>query len=357
MKIAILHLTMGLVDRGSEISTDLIASYLSQKHDVYVFQAGQVTAKPYQVISIPLIQSPPNPAPRHLLDKLLFRLQLDKNSLLVRKFTNLALKKLISLKPDVIIATNGPQQLKILRHARLSSKLVVFGRAGIGFHDARSLKLSPDLFIALSQKAYSWAKQINPNIKITYIPNPIDVNRFSQAKPISPSLSRPIVLTVGALTAYKNITPVVQAVAQTSFSHLIIGSGEQENTVKSLATKLLPNRHEILSHIPPHQLPSYYQAADIFCFVPQPQEAFGRVYLEAMSAGLPIVATDDEIRREIIGSKGFFANPNDLNDLVAKLTQAQKLDKPVSYTNQLKPYTIEIVGQQIEKAFHELIQN
>ncbi len=357
MKIAILHLTMGLVNRGSEISTDLIAHYLAKKHDVYLFQAGHPHTHKYRIFQIPITKSPPAPAPRNLLEKLLFRLQLDKNSLLVRQFTNLALKQLISLKPDIIIVTNGPQQLKSLRHARLSSKLVVFGRAGIGFHDAHNLKLAPDLFIALSQKAYSWAKQINPHIRIVYIPNPIDVKTFSQAKPQKLDLPRPIVLTVAAFTQYKNIPTVIRAVARTPFSHLIIGMGEMESEIRHLAHQLLPQRHQILTNILPHQLPSYYQTADIFCFLPESQEAFGRVYLEAMSAGLPIVATDDEIRKEIIGPKGFFVNPNNLDEIVAKLNQAQKLKKPISYLNQLKPYTIEVVGQKIEKAFHELIQN
>jgi len=351
VKIAFLHFTMGLVNRGSEISTDIIATALGKQHQVTVFQSGPLISKVYKTICIhPLVQAP-TPAPTNIITKLLSRLYLDNASITAKKFTQQCIPELQKLKPDIIIATNGLPQLKVLKKANLNAKIVVFGRAGIGYHDKDSLKARPDLFVALTPQAKLWANTIaKPTTKVVYIPNPV---MKVEAKAIDLNLPRPIVLTVGALSRYKNIPAVIKAVSKLQASLVLIGDGEESAHVQS-ALSHFPGDFRWLKHVDPTEISSYYASSDIFCFVPDPQEAFGRVYLEAMAVGLPIVASNDPIRRGIVGAKGHYADPHNLDSVVSALQTASTTGR-VDYTKDLMPYQPKTVVAQIEKEINALI--
>jgi glycosyltransferase involved in cell wall biosynthesis len=355
MKIAFLHLTMGLVNRGSEVVIDSLASSFAKSHDVLVLQSGPVAKKSYQVKQLNPLISPPKSAPRHILDKILFRLHLDQESGAVITFTKAALKPLNEFNPDIIIAVNGPLQLKLLRFSSLTAKLVAFGHAGIGYHDRDTLAATPDLFIALTKPAEIWArKNSKSSTKIAYIPNPLDLSHFKKSKKAKLNLDHPIVLTVGSLSAYKNILTVADAIRSTPSSWLLIGDGDQSvDLTRSLST--LTNSFLWVKHVEASLIPSYYLASDVFCFTPDPQEAFGMVYLEAMAAGLPIVASDDAIRREIIGEQGIYVDPHDVESIASGISQALKLGK-VDYSQQLKPYQLKHVVSQLEQEFYDLIK-
>jgi glycosyltransferase involved in cell wall biosynthesis len=88
--------------------------------------------------------------------------------------------------------------------------------------------------------------------------------------------------------------------------------------------------------------------------VPDSQEAFGMVYLEAMAAGLPIVATDDEIRRSIVGKQCIYVDPQSESALSEAILQATKLGR-INYKAELKPYSLPSVVKLIEENFYALI--
>ena len=44
--------------------------------------------------------------------------------------------------------------------------------------------------------------------------------------------------------------------------------------------------------------------------------------VEAMASGLPVVATDDPIRREIVGDAGLFVDPTDTNKFANTIEKA-----------------------------------
>ena len=346
---------MGLVDRGSEISTDLIASKLAKKHKVMVLSAGKLSNKKYQHQQIPGPTTPPPPAPTNLLQKLLFRLGLNDANKEITRFTIASLPIVKKFNPDIIIPVNGAQELRIIKKNFSQLKTAVFGRAGIGHDDLKTLRAKPNLFIALTKQAESWALQrhVQPT-KVSYIPNPINISEFKRSKPAELDLVRPIILTVGALTAYKNIIPVIRAVSYLKASLLLVGDGEERDSVAQTLSEL-DNEFSWIKHLEPNELPSYYASSHVFCFVPDKQEAFGRVYLEAMSAGLPIVASDDPIRRSIVGKYGYYANPHDPLSIAREIEKAVKGKKKIDYTNELKPYQTSAVIKKLEKELNALI--
>lgn len=354
MKIAILHMTMGLSSRGSETVMHELATGLSAGNQVLVLHSGDIGQVYYQNMRIMSLSQAPMSAPVNTFEKIKFRLNLDEQTRLVKKFTLTCFPEIKSYKPDVIVAVNGSSQVKMLKCAFPKIKIVVFGHAGIGYSDAGNLHAKPDLFIALTAKAYRWAlKLVRPGTKLVYIPNPIDLSKFAGAKPVSLKLAKPVVLTVGALTSYKNIESVIGAVRRLAVSYVLVGDGERRSEIAD-EFSTLTNEFSWFKSVEPDSLPSIYRAGDVFCFVPDAQESFGRVYLEAMAAGLPIVASDDPIRREIIGDKGFFVDPHNEVDIASKIVQAIKSKHP-DYHDRLKEYDVKKVTKQIEKEMYDLV--
>lgn len=354
MRIAFLHMTLGLVDRGSEISTDMIARELAKTNEVLVIGSGNVKNTSYKYKRIYPLDSAPSPAPNNTWEKILFRLHLDDSSRHVVNFTLKARDEIRRFSPEIIVAVNGAVQVKILKQEFPTVKIVVFGRAGIGHDDLSNLKSSPDLFVALSEQAKFWADEHKKkNTKAVYIPNPIDLDLYQKAKAQKLTLPHPILLVVGALTSYKNIDKVVRVARDLGVSLLLIGDGEQSDRIASLLSSY-HGEFKWIKHLDPSELPGYYRSADAFCLIPDSQESFGRVYIEAMAAGLPIVASDDEVRRGIIGEQGIYIDPHNTSELTQALRQALTIKKKLSYKNELQEYDLKKVVKDIEKELHEL---
>lgn len=354
MKLVFLNLTQGLAMRGLERVIDLYATELSNNHAVTVIQAGPIiSGRRYHTIRTHDLDLAPQAAPNNLLEKLLFRLESDPTSIETIKFTNDAMPELIKLDPDLIIVGNGAPQLRILKQKLPNKKIVAFGQAGLGHHDIKTLLAVPDLFIALTNSQASWCKPYtNSKTKIIVIPNPVIMPKKS--KKIDLKLPHPIVLTVGALSRYKNIVSTAKALKNLAISHLIIGDGEEGNKLQDVLSAR-PADFRWIKQVDPDMMQDYYHASDVFCFTPDPREAFGNVYIEAMASSLPIVATNDPVRREIIGNSGYYVDPGQPDEVRQAVLTALSVGR-LDYREQLKKFDIKVVSKLLEKALYELIK-
>jgi glycosyltransferase involved in cell wall biosynthesis len=347
-------MTMGLIERGSEVVVDSLATELSKTHEVLVLQSGKVDKKSYKVKQIPGLSEVPQSAPTTLIEKIAFRLHVDSESGAVVQFTNSAEVSLRNFAPDIIVAINGPLQIRLLKKMALTAKIVSFGHAGIGHHDRDTLRQSPDLFVALSHSAKSWAEKVAAkNTKVVYIPNPFDPTPFSKAKAMDVGMLPPVVMVTSSLSPHKNVGLVVEAVSDLGASLLLIGDGENHAEIESLLAEY-PTQFRWIKQVDHSDMAAYYKSANVFCLVPDSQEAFGMVYLEAMAAGLPIVATDDEIRRSIVGKQCIYVDPQSESALSEAILQATKLGR-INYKAELKPYSLPSVVKLIEENFYALI--
>ena len=104
-----------------------------------------------------------------------------------------------------------------------------------------------------------------------------------------------IVFSLGRLVEYKGFSYLVDAAEFLPDDYVVLigGSGPLEDELKTRITeKGLQDKVILLGRVPDEDLPAYYGACKVFCLSSvQKTEAFGIVQIEAMSCGVPVVAT------------------------------------------------------------------
>ncbi|MES2636320.1 MAG: glycosyltransferase family 4 protein [Pseudomonadota bacterium] len=133
-----------------------------------------------------------------------------------------------------------------------------------------------------------------PKIKLGKVIEIVENGVFS-AVDAPKELSQPAiinVLFVGRLIELKAIDILIDAISQceASVQLTILGDGPLRNELEKYAQKKAPNKVIFLGLVSHSETNSYYDKADIFV-LPSIRECGGAVVLEAMSRGLPVVAT------------------------------------------------------------------
>ncbi len=139
---------------------------------------------------------------------------------------------------------------------------------------------------------------------IRVVPEPIDLVRWQSALGRVPHVAspEPVILCVAHLYPRKQVSSLVRAMAllKTPARLRVVGAGPELPALRALARDLgLGGRVALLGHVPFERLVAEYRGADIFC-LPSLQEGFGIVFLEAMAAGLPVVACQAAAVPEVV---------------------------------------------------------
>lgn len=165
------------------------------------------------------------------------------------------------------------------------------------------------------------------------IPNGVDAERFHPRGCASAETERSgvfdaiprdrrIVLMVDALIASKKVAEGIEAVARTEDAFLVIaGEGPMRRKLETLATARLPRRHLFLGSVSAEKMPALFRRADVFLHTSR-AEPFGMVCLEAAATGLPVVASDWEVPRWILGETALFCDPDDAESVARALSVA-----------------------------------
>lgn len=111
----------------------------------------------------------------------------------------------------------------------------------------------------------------------------------------------PIAISSGRITSDKNQIILVQTLSALPQLHLAIaGTGPDEPRILTLAKTLgVSERLHLLGEIPPADISGFLAAGDIYLF-PSRFETFGLAVAEAAMAGLPVVANDLPVLREVL---------------------------------------------------------
>lgn len=192
-----------------------------------------------------------------------------------------------------------------------------------------------DIIIALSTYTLNILKKDGYEEAI-YIPNGVNLLRKGNSQNKSNEL-----LYAGRLEKFKGVDNLIKAMPNIlkTFPNVILkiaGTGQYENELKQLTEKLhLENSVKFMGHLNQKQLANTYRKCNVFILPSVWPETFGKVGVEAMSVGKPVIATNVGGVKDwlIDGKNGFLIKPHRPNQIASKVIELlsnKKLAKQMS---------------------------
>ena len=337
MKIVFVNYSYGKTNRGAEIFVNELSKQLEKLgHKVDVVSAKRE----------PLSRWP-----------VLWRFYLDPQGIRIFLFSLGNLITIWKEKYEIVIPIDGGWESYLMRVITwlYGGKLIISGQSGKGWDDRINLWSFPDTFVALNERLFLWAKKWQPFINIKKIYNGVDLNEFSiKGDGLKTGMKRPLVLCVSALTENKRIDLAIKSVSRINGSLLVVGDGNLKSKLEIIGKKLLNENFKVMK-FDHKDMPRVYRDADIFTFPTVWWESFGIAMVEAMASGLAVIATDDPIRREIVGEGGLFVDPTDINQYARALKKGLTMKWGIKPRQQAEKFSWEKIAKEYEKLFLEII--
>lgn len=186
-----------------------------------------------------------------------------------------------------------------------------------------------DALIVNSEPAIVSLKKENPNLKIVCIPNGVNIDQDLLTKKdarhfLNISDDCIIIAGIGSLLTNKNFGYLIKIFKRIYFSNpltklILIGDGpDRDDLMKQADQELPPGRFQFLGAL--EDAYRYMKAIDVLC-VPSIQEGMPNVVMEALAAGIPVIANEVGSIPLLIrnGENGYTVQPGDEENFVLVL--------------------------------------
>ena len=229
-----------------------------------------------------------------------------------------------------------------------------------------------DGLITINEEDYEVAKRfrLRKDGKLFYVPGVgVDVeaiqqraaaaDRSAKRRELGIDYKSIVMITVGELNANKNHSQVLRALSKlrrTHFHYLIVGTGEYELKLKKTVKQLsLQDNVSFLGFR--KDIPELLSASDIFILTSR-REGLPKAILEAMAAGLPIIATDVRGNRDLVkhGENGLIIPLDDVErtaEAIMKLIAEPELKETMGEKSKelVKYYDLNNILPQMEQIY------
>lgn len=228
----------------------------------------------------------------------------------------------ISTRHPLFFAVKYQGYRVILNHAiHASKKIISVSNATAGVIK----KFFPSVSKNKIEVVYEGVSELNSNIPAR--PTGVPQQALDDAKNQDHSTTSASLLYIGNAYPHKNLERLLEAFAILRETHpnaKLILAGTDSIFYKRLLANI-PYRVTFVPNPTDDKLAELYRHATLFVF-PSRVEGFGLPPLEAMSMGVPVVASDIPSLREILGDNADYFPPNDTIEMARVFTRL--LDDP-----------------------------
>ncbi len=166
---------------------------------------------------------------------------------------------------------------------------------------------SADRIVTVSNATKSYVTSLGANpSKISVLHNGVNISRFKPDKTVREAKRRSlgipaeaaVALTVRRLVFKNGIDTLIESAKialkrNPNLIFLAVGTGPDRATIQARIQEVgIAENFKLAGFVSDAELPAYYNAADVFVLPSNSGEGLPLVTLEAMSTGLPVVATD-----------------------------------------------------------------
>ncbi|MDD2353996.1 MAG: glycosyltransferase [Patescibacteria group bacterium] len=249
-------------------------------------------------------------------------------------------KVIKNLKPDIVHTHLGADIYGRLAASLAGVRVIISTEHNVNRSERKIVSMLKKITAPLTLKIFAVSQAVKEDAKKRYrlgaekidvIYNGVDVERFSHCYRERKKGEAIIIGSLGRLSQQKGLSVLIEAISllkNKNFRLLIAGQGELEIELKRQVRRL--NLNEKIKFLGKVDAPLFFKKIDIFVF-PSLWEGLGLVALEAAAARKPIVASEIDGIKEIIGTEsGWLALPGDEHDL------ALKIDKLLSDIDDMK---------------------
>lgn len=206
-------------------------------------------------------------------------------------------------------------------HARLPDTMVSKALEKVVTPYTKSVLKHLDALTSVSDAGAEYVRGLTDrNVEI--IPNGIDVKHF-RALQVKPTQT---ILYVGRLEKRKGVKYLLQAFAvlqdrQPEVQLIIAGDGPDREKLHELSLELGLKKIHFAGYVSDVEKMKLLEKAGLFCSPAIYGESFGIVLLEAMAAGVPIVAGDNPGYSSVMRSRGMLSlvDPEDTENFARRL--------------------------------------